>query len=758
MSNSYETPARVFAPGMGEAVAHRTIARLIDGKRETWEEIAERVAKGNVLLDHRGRYNEEFHPLHHHLRQASILMSGRHLQHGDIDQPTRNLEVFSNCSTAAASFLTFYLLLNGSGVGRCYDDAMMAVDWRRMPLAVPTIDLGHSDVVNGYVQNAISLAQAQHLFAGREQVIYEVPDSREGWAKAIEQIERMAHGDHHQTVLLLDFSKVRCKGSPIKGMQNRPASGPASLMNAIQNVARLRDADMEPWRAAMYADHFLAECVLVGGARRAARMATKSWRDHSVLEFISIKRSGTPGVSHLWSSNNSVTVDEEFWKLALATPEDLRHESFETRRLAKHAKRVLEAVTSHSYHDGTGEPGLINVNKLTAKNEGLEVYDDGMFAGSSRYQIDEASAPLMQELVSNCRAMQYEYIVNPCGEIVLYLLGAYCVIGDCVPYHARDLDDAEDAFRTMTRALIRTNLLDSLYGKEVRRTNRIGVGITGLHEFAWKFFGYGWKDLIDEARSMDFWMTLSRFKRAVDDEAESYAQALGVSVPHTNTTMKPAGTTSKLFGLSEAAHLPAMREYLRYVQFRSDDPLVQDYRDRGYPTKQLQTYGGTTVVGFPTQLEICKLGMGDKLVTAPEATPEEQYQFLRLLEKYWIVGVDEHGVALKSDTGNQISMTMKYDPKVVSYEEFVRTLTAGQPTIRCCSVMPSGDTTQYEYQPETPVSREEYERIVAQIDAAAKEDVGLEHVDCSSGACPISFDDGEIDDDQAPADSLSVSA
>jgi cysteine sulfinate desulfinase/cysteine desulfurase-like protein len=40
------------------------------------------------------------------------------------------------------------------------------------------------------------------------------------------------------------------------------------------NVAKLRDAGMAPWRAAMYADHYVAECVLVGGARRAACPAT----------------------------------------------------------------------------------------------------------------------------------------------------------------------------------------------------------------------------------------------------------------------------------------------------------------------------------------------------------------------------------------------------------------------------------------------------------------------------------------------------
>lgn len=200
-------------------------------------------------------------------------------------------------------------------------------------------------------------------------------------------------------------------------------------------------------------------------------------------------------------------------------------------------------------------------------------------------------------------------------------------------------------------------------------------------------------------------------------------------------------TTSKLFGLTEGAHLPSMREYLRWVQFRNDDPLVEVYREKGYPIRKLQTYSGTTIVGFPTVPTICALGMGEALVTAAEATPEEQYQYLRLIEKYWIVGVEEDGVTPLEDRGNQVSYTLKFDPKVVGFEEFSRTLLEGQGTVRCCSVMPQVDATSYEYQPEQPVTKHEFEMIAAAIKASdIKEDIGFEHVDCGSGACPVDWE------------------
>lgn len=450
-----------------------------------------------------------------------------------------------NCSTAASSFLLFYLLLNGSGVGRSYDDDMMVVDWaNKMPNVVLTLRDDHPDLLSGEINASYSASAMVVPGSARVVSIYRVPDSREGWAKAIEQIEYMTWtGQHADTALVLDFSDVRHRGQPIGGMQNRPASGPGPMMAAIANITTVRGSGMSPWMATMYVDHYEAECVLVGGARRAARMATKTWRDKSVLEFISVKKGGV-----LWSSNNSITTDQQFWN-AVKHAEALRVlKGLNDAELADyltelelHAVAVFEAACKASYFDGTGEPGFINVDKLTQNNEGVEALFDGDYAHSSRFQLDPATKKMTAQIAKVFAGKKYTQITNPCGEISLAMVGGYCVIADVVPYHSTTDADAEDAFRTATRALIRTNTMDCLYGKEVKRTNRIGVGITGLFEYAWNRFGYGWKDIVDEQKSLDYWQMLSRFSRAVVDEARTYSAKLGVAEPHTSTTMKPAG-------------------------------------------------------------------------------------------------------------------------------------------------------------------------------------------------------------------------
>ena len=61
-------------------------------------------------------------------------------------------------------------------------------------------------------------------------------------------------------------------------------------------------------------------------------------------------------------------------------------------------------------------------------------------------------------------------------------MSGVCVIGDLVPFHTKNEEDLEEATRLITRALIRTNLMDQMYGEEIKRTNRIGVSLTGIHD------------------------------------------------------------------------------------------------------------------------------------------------------------------------------------------------------------------------------------------------------------------------------------
>lgn len=770
-------PARLLDPGMGIAVGRRTVFRADD--EECFGRVADRVAAGNMAL--LGRALTEAEELERlRLRNAiatgALLTSGRHLQHGDADQPNRNMEVFTNCATAITAFAKFYLLLNGSGVGRSYDDALIAIDWSNAPTLFLYLSPDHPDyprddealcrlgIELGLLpwgataddSGAVEAFLVQHLVRDLHSLpngttYHLVSDSREGWAKAVELLESMTFRRERAAAVVLDLSDIRPAGSPIRGMQGRPASGPLSLLRAFLNIRRhVIDAagGLAPWEQALLIDHHLSVEVQVGGARRAARMATKSWRDPGVLRFIRCKAEGG-----LWTANHSVMVDADFWQRVRGGGVD---------PLSDHARAVFDEATRCAWING--EPGFINGDALEDHRTGSAwdkpVYEDGRDFRSSRYQVDEA-AGLLAALSRRAAGSQFPVTTNPCGEIALHVTGGYCVIADFAPLLACPvpLDEivpgeppndvaalwdarVEDSVRLGVRFLMRANGMDALYAQEVARTNRMGIGPTGLHEWAWLRFGLDFHDLVDTDRSAPFWAMLARLSEAAKQEGGRYAGELGRVRPTTVTTVKPAGTTSKLFGLTEGAHLPARRQYLRWVQFKGvrdevagtwsvgADPLLAVYEARGYPMRTLKTFPGMTVVGFPTVPLLLRLGLGERSVTAGEASPGEQYQWLRLLEAHWI----------GAEQGNQVSYTLKIFSDTHDLASFRAIVFEHQPGVRCCAVLPSRPDHElgYEYLPEEEVSAEAFAAIVSGIEAGlGHEGVDQVHLECAAGVCPI---------------------
>lgn len=753
-------PPRPLDPGIGMAVARRTVFRESD--HEDWGRVADRVADGNCsLLTLAGLPPDpvERGALRNAIALSALPTSGRHLQHGDAGQISRNETVYTNCSTAASSFMLFLLLLHGSGVGRSYDDSMMFVDWGHAPDLLMVLPPSHPDwspnlpLELGLDKFPAASNPPVLLHAvpplDSDSLLFVIPDSRDGWGQSLEIWEAAAFAGQYKR-LVLDFSLIRPAGAPIMGMQGRPASGPVSLMRAFAGafrnvVAASRCAPMQLWEQALRLDHEFSVEVQVGGARRSARMSTKYWRDPEIEKFIRIKNE-----SSLWTSNNSVIVDSEFWR--------------DARIPGTRASDIFLAATESAYH--TGEPGFINGDKLEDEVRGLaRAIPPRVPTGTAAY-APTWGLPLLKQALHAANLSKYCHITNPCGEISLHSCGGFCVIADVAPVMACPIPfesvrpggadaltieqwDArvEDAVRLAVRFLMRANLMDSIYREEVQRTNRIGVGLTGVHEWAWLRWGFGFRDLLDESRAAPFWQFVGHLSALAKQESVSYATRLGTRPPFTVTTAKPSGTISKMTNITEGIHLPARRGYIRWVQFKGvlrnpgldpalpeswdvgSDVLLPELIGRGYPWRALKTFPGMTIIGFPTRPVITTLGMGNKLVTASEATPAEQYQWIRLMEKYWI----------GKSRGNQLSYTLKLYTNQHSLDDFRSVVLQNQPTVKCCSILPSKPESEmpYEYLPEEPVAEETLAEIESRIKTPAQQDIDMEELRCASGICPI---------------------
>ena len=374
----------------------------------------------------------------------------------------------------------------------------------------------------------------------------------------------------------------------------------------------------------------------------------------------------------------------------------------------------------------------------------------------------DAGAPLLAELTRRAAGSDFPATTNPCGEITLHVTGGYCVIADFAPLlacpvplkdvipGAPDPETArvwdarvEDAVRLGVRFLMRANTMDSLYAEEVARTNRMGIGPTGLHEYAWMRFGLAFHDLLDEEKSAPFWEMLDRLSRAAKQEGGAYAERTraapagdgdhGEALRHHQQAVRPdrgrapAGAArNTCAGCSSRA--PATRSPSEWLP--GSDPLLADYAARGYPLRELKTFPGITIVGFPTVPLIMRLGLAGRLVTAPEASPEQQYHWLRLLERHWI----------GAEQGNQVSYTLKLYTDRHDLDGFRAIVLREQPEVRCCAILPTrpDHALGYEYLPEEDMPADAFSALVAVIDAAeAREAVDMVHLQCASGVCPI---------------------
>ena len=83
---------------------------------------------------------------------------------------------------------------------------------------------------------------------------------------------------------------------------------------------------------------------------------------------------------------------------------------------------------------------------------------------------------------------------------------------------------------------------------------------------------------------------------------------------------------------------------------------------------------------------------------------------------------------------------MKYFPDKVSLAEFQKILVEDQSAVKCCSWMQIMDMSKFAYQPEEPITKEQYDQLLSKIDLKSAEDYDEEQLACDNGICPMERD------------------
>lgn len=652
---------------IGKEVYLRTYSRLKpDGTQESWQDTVLRVVDGNLALVNR-KFHEpnEREKLIELIYGMDMIPAGRHLWVSGV--PGR--QYLYNCHSSSWSrkdftahfTFTFEELMKGGGVGSNYSNKYIEM----YPPVFSKVNLhivcnpAHPNV--GEFQEMLS-TNFDHY--AQDRVV--VDDSREGWSSTLQEVLLAAwHGK--DSPLIVDVSMLRERGALLKSFGGK-SSGPGPLVIMLKKIAdllsgkvgkKLTSLDM------MLIDHEVATCVVSGNIRRSARMSIKHWADPDVLEFVHCKKDA----ERHWSTNISVEVDEKFFQAL--------------RRGDDRAKAVLKEV-SRAMHKN-GEPGFWN-SSFAANGE-----------------------------------VEYPFTTNPCGEISMEGW-ENCNLGHInLERYAGNDEGAREAFRLMTRFLVRATFGDVLnpYQKAVQdRNRRIGVGFFGFHPWlVYQGVTFSGCHHNKEVRNR-----LKSFRVTCREEARRYAFQLRIPEPIKVTTIAPTGTISLLPGTTSGCQPIFARYYKRLVNYASDDENLKKLADEGHPMEDSLYTPKTKVVTF-----CCK----DPLV----AECQKRGVDLSLIEDQHEIEISDHLAvqAMLQDeyADNSISYTINFRDQEVKAEEIETALKVHLPHLKGTTLMPENDS-----RPQTP-----FQRITqAEFEDAEKHGIGRvsdSERECLNGVCPV---------------------
>lgn len=688
----------------GELVYNRTYSRTKpDGSKETWMETVQRVVDGNLaLVPEKYHLKGEREALIDHIYNFKILPGGRHLWASGV----KGRQYLFNCHVSGWGVdvtehfeFTFLRLMEGGGVGANYSNSFLAkypeIE-NRLKVHV-VCDPEHPDYKK--MKDAGVLSE---VFDSDWEGAFPVEDSREGWASALVDLldthyrQEIKHQDR-----VYDVSRVRCEGSRLKTFGGR-ASGPLPLAVMLREVSEVMNShygDQLSGIGAMEIDHAIAQCVVSGGNRRSARMAMMHWNDWQIDEFLVAKKDG----GH-WTTNISVVVDDEFWEYAWVDAPDITEcQDFKVHK----ASWVLREIAEGMLHNG--EPGIWNYSK-SQEGEPNEVI------------ATNPCGEITLEAWENCNLGHVnldQFVKNHQAQWSIDMAGPNN------KHWGWDYAGLYEAHKLMTRFLMRAtygDVNDSKQATVLARNRRIGVGHLGFASAVAKMgVKYSEVSTHDDTITM-----LKSMASQVDWEAQQYAHELRIPVPVKNRTMAPTGTIAKGPGVTEGAHPPFAKYFIRRIRFSVVDPdqweTCMDYANRGFLVEPDAVAAETMVVAIPTKdilldevAAIWGAERAEELVQSPaELTLKDMFNVQAMYQDCW--------------ADNAVSYTANIDPEKYSVADLTQLLTEYGPELKGSTVFPEQSFVQAPYE---RLTKEEFEAFeVTETNDSVDEN-------CATGACPV---------------------
>ena len=312
---------------------------------------------------------------------------------------------------------------------------------------------------------------------------------------------------------------------------------------------------------------------------------------------------------------------------------------------------------------------------------------------------------------------------NPCGEILLDSNGLCNLTTVNVMAFVKDGKLDRDALLEAQRLSVRAGYRMTCRALELHRWNAVqqrdrllGCSLTG------------WQDMVNAAgldREAQIAL-LEELRRTAHDAAKSIAERLGGKTPLLVTTLKPEGTLSLLPTVSSGVHYSHAPYYIRRVRITAADPLCKVCEELGYPV--LPEVGQdpddptTKVVEFP--------------VKAPEGRVKADVSAIEQLETYKMF--------MENYVDHNCSITVHVREN--EWDAVEQWVWDNWDDVVALSFL-SYDDSFYELMPYEAISKEEYERRLAEMKPfnpsllsryeQQETELDIGDSECVNGVCPV---------------------
>lgn len=662
---------------LGKFVYLRTYSRWLpeEQRRETWKETVQRAVEYNCSLANTSK--EEAEKLFDNIFNLRQCVSGRTLWVGGTEVAEKYPLANFNCSFLIMDSIEairdlFYLLMVGTGVGF----RILKSDVEKFPKVRQDIKLTHKeyDPVPKPFRNEYSSLIFEE---DGETVIIVVGDSKEGWVQSLVYYFNVLTEPMYAKVkeIIINYDSVRPKGERLKTFGGT-ASGHESLKTMFEKINNVITTDKyapKPVDGKLRPIHLLDICNIIG-----ENVVVGGVRRTSEIALL------------------DETDEECIYAKSNLTPE--KYHRFMSNNSIFYERKPSKEQLKWQFDilKNTGEPSFVNA-----------------VAGRKRRENFNG--------------------VNPCGEVLLddrqtCNLTTVNVMAFVKEDRTLDLKALIEAQKLSARAGLRMTCVDlelPKWDKMQKKDRLLGCSLTGWKD-AMAMLGYS----VEEEKAL-----LKVLGKVAREEANKYADELGINRPLLVTSVKPEGTLSQVFGgVSSGLHYAHSPYYIRRIRINAHDPLCKTLEECGWELKNEVGQGievdgkitpvMTKVIEFPVKSPVKK--------TKYDVSAIEQLNTYLNFQKYYT----EH------NSSNTITVR---DNEWEEVQEYVYNNWEDIVAVTFLSL----DDTVYELAPYEAITKEQYEKMLTKIkpiDFEVLKKYELENSDladieddteCATGACPI---------------------